>query len=166
MTIEQILGLTLALLVMLCGSVGSVLPGIPGTPLVLIAAVVHRLYFGPTGANNWVLVALIGLTLISVAFDYTASVLGAKKLGATWRGMLGAIIGGMVGVWFNVPGILLGPFVGAMVFEFLGAREVKRATRAGLGATLGLLAGAVGKVAICVAMMGLFALNVIYRSMG
>ena len=163
MTLEQILGLALTLLVMLGGSIGCLLPGIPGTPLVLIAAILHRLYFGPTGANNWVLAALIGLTLISIAFDYAASVLGAKRLGASWRGMLGAIVGGLVGIWFSLPGILLGPFLGAMAFEFLGSREVKRAARAGLGATLGLLAGAVGKVAICVMMMGLFTVNVIYR---
>jgi uncharacterized protein YqgC (DUF456 family) len=165
MTVEQILGLALALLVMLVGSAGSLLPGIPGTPLVLVAALVHRLYFGLTGANNWVLAALIGLTLVSVAFDYVASVLGARKLGATWRGMLGAILGGTIGIFFGLAGIFSGPFLGAMVFELVGVREVKKAARAGLGATLGLLAGAVGKVAICVMMMGLFAMNVLYRSL-
>ena len=165
MTAEQIAGLALTLLVMLCGSLASVLPGVPGTPLILVAAVLHRLYFGSTGANTWVLVLLVGLTLISAAFDYTASVLGAKKLGATWRGMLGALIGGMIGLWFSLPGILLGPFLGAIAFEFAGAREFNRAARSGLGAVLGLLAGALGKVAICVIMMGLFVVNVVYRSL-
>jgi uncharacterized protein YqgC (DUF456 family) len=164
MTVEQILGLTLALVVMFCGLVGSVLPGFPGTPLVLVAAVVHRLYFGASSANNWVLASLVGLTLVSVAFDYAASVLGARKLGATWRGMVGAIVGGMVGLFFSLPGIILGPFVGAMVFEYAGGGEARKAARAGLGATLGLVAGAVGKVAISVMMMGLFVVNVVYRS--
>ena len=164
MNADQIVGLLLALFVMLCGSAGSILPGIPGTPLVLAAAIGHRLYFGPTGANNWVLAALVFLTLLSVVFDYLASMFGAKKLGATWRGVLGAIVGGLIGIFFSLPGIIIGPFAGALLFEFASGRDFKPAARAGLGATLGLLAGAVGKFAICVTMMALFSVNVIYRS--
>jgi uncharacterized protein YqgC (DUF456 family) len=162
---EQIIGLILALLVMVCASIGSILPGIPGTPVVLLAAIGHRLYFGPAGANNWVLAGLVLLTLLSVVFDYLASMFGAKKLGATWLGVTGAVVGSLVGIFFNIPGILLGPFIGALLFEFAGGREFKLAAKAGIGATLGLLAGAVGKLAICIAMMGLFAVNVVYRSL-
>jgi len=165
MSAEQIIGLSLALLLMLCGLAGSILPGVPGTPLVLVAAIGHRLYFGASSANNWVLAALVLLTLLSVLFDYLASMIGAKKLGATWRGMLGAIVGALVGMFFSLPGILLGPFIGALLFEFAGGYEFKPAARAGLGATLGLLAGALGKLAICGVMMALFAGNVIYRSL-
>jgi uncharacterized protein len=165
-TAEQIIGLAVALLVMLCGLVGSILPGVPGTPLLLVAAIAHRLYFGAASANNWVLAGLVILTALSFAFDYLASMFGAKKLGATWRGILGAVVGGLVGIFFSFPGIILGPFLGALLFEMAAGRELKPSARAGLGAVLGLLAGAVGKLAICVAMMGLFTVNVIYRSLG
>ena len=161
---EQIIGFTLVLLVMLAGLIGSVVPGLPGTPIVLAAAIAHRLYFGPAGASIWVLVCLGGFTLLSIAFDYLAGMFGAKKLGATWRGVLGAVVGGLVGIFFNLPGIILGPFLGAVLFELAGGRPIKPAARAGLGAMLGLLAGAVGKLAICLAMIGLFAGNVIYHS--
>jgi uncharacterized protein YqgC (DUF456 family) len=164
MTAEQILGLSLALLLMFLGAAASLIPGLPGTPVVLVAAIGHRLYFGPAGANNWVLGGLLALTLLSVVFDYVASMYGAKKLGATWRGLLGAVLGGVVGLFFSLPGVILGPFVGAMLFELAGGYKLKPAARAGLGAMLGLLAGALGKVAICLAMIGLFAINVIYRS--
>ena len=164
MSVEQIIGLSLALLLMLCGSAASILPGIPGTPIVLATAVGHRLYFGAAGPNNWVLALLVGLTLLSVLLDYFASVFGARKLGASWRGMLGAVLGGLIGFFFSLPGIILGPFFGAMLLELAGRKELKDAARAGLGAMLGLLAGAVGKLAICIVMMGLFAANVIYRS--
>jgi hypothetical protein len=166
MTAEQIIGLSLALLVMLGGLVGSILPGIPGTPLVLAAAIGHRLYFGAASANNWVLGSLVALTLLSFAFDYLASMLGAQKLGATWRGILGAVVGGLIGIFFSFPGIIIGPFAGALLFEMAGGRKLKPAAQAGLGAMLGLLAGAVGKLAICVAMIGLFAASVIWRSAG
>ncbi|MBI3852638.1 MAG: DUF456 domain-containing protein [Verrucomicrobia bacterium] len=163
MTAEQIIGLSLALLVMCVGMAGSILPGIPSTPLVLITAIGHRLYFGATGPGNWVLMILAAITAFSLLVDYLASMYGAKKLGATWRGVLGAVVGGLVGIFFNLPGILLGPFIGAVVFEMAAGRKFKEAGRAGLGATLGLLGGAVVKLGGCVAMMGLFTWDVIQR---
>ena len=163
MSAEQIIGLSLALVVMCVGLAGSILPGIPSTPLVLLAAIGHRLYFGATGAGNWVLAILAAITAFSLLVDYLASMYGAKKLGATWRGILGAVVGGLIGIFFNLPGILLGPFIGAVAFEMAGGRKFKESGRAGLGATLGLLGGAVAKLGCCVAMMGLFVVNVIQR---
>ncbi len=164
MTAVQILGLVLALLVMCVGMAGSVLPAIPSSPLVLIAAVAHRLYFGEASASNLVLGILIALMLFSLLLDYLASMLGARKLGATWRGVLGAMVGGLIGLFFNLPGIILGPFLGAGLFEMMGGRGWQEATRAGFGAVLGLFFGAVGKIACCVAMIVLFAFSVIGRS--
>ena len=164
MTAEQIAGLSLALLVMLAGLIGSVLPGLPGTPLMLIAAIGHRLYFGAAGVSDLVLVILVVLAVASLLFDFLASVLGAKKFGSTWRGAVGAVVGGIIGLFFALPGIILGPFLGALLFEMLGDREFKAAARAGLGATLGLILGVIGKFSIGVAMMVLFATNVVLRS--
>lgn len=164
MTTEEIIGLSLALLVMLTGLIGSVLPVIPGIPLMLVAAIGHRLYFGAASVSNLVLLVLVGLTLVSLLFDFLASLLGAKKFGATWRGMTGAVVGGIVGLFFSLPGIILGPFLGAMLFEMLGDKEFKKAAHAGLGATVGLLLGIVGKFSIGVVMIMLFATNVIMRS--
>ena len=157
-------GLVITLLVMCLGLAGSILPGVPSTPLVLLAAIGHKLYFGAASADWWVIGILAVLTALSLVMDYLASVYGAKKLGATWRGAIGAVVGGLIGLFFNLPGVLLGPFVGATLFEMVGGRSFKESSRAGVGATIGLLAGALGKLACCVAMMGAFAVNVIYRS--
>lgn len=164
MTTEQIVGLSLTLVVMLVGVLGAILPGLPGAPLVLLAAIAHKLYFGSAGASWWVLGVLFGLTALSLLLDYLASMYGAKRLGATWRGTVGAVVGLLVGLWFSLPGVLLGPFAGAVLFELAGGRSWKESGRAGLGAVLGLLMGALGKFACCVAMTGLFVLNVIARS--
>lgn len=163
---EQIVGLTIALVIMLAGLAGSILPGVPSTPLVLLGAIAHKLYFGSMGVGWLVMSLLGGFTLLSLVMDYLASVYGAKRLGATWRGATGAIVGGLIGLFFNLPGILLGPFLGALVFEMAGGRKFRESSRAGLGATLGLLAGALGKAFCCLAMMALFAVNVVYRSLG
>lgn len=164
MTTEEIIGLSLVLLLMLAGLIGSILPGIPGVPLILVAAIGHRLYFGAHSVNNTVMVILVVLTLVSIAFDFLAGMFGANKFGATWRGALGAVLGGLGGLFFGLPGIIAGPFVGATLFELFGDRELKQALKAGLGATLGLFAGIVGKFAIAVVMILLFATNVILRS--
>jgi len=164
MTAEQIIGLSLTLLLMLAGLIGSLLPVLPGTPLVLVAAVGHRLYFGAASVSNTILIILVALTLISILFDFLAGMLGARKFGATWRGMVGAVMGGIVGLFFSLPGIILGPFLGAMLFEMLGDKEFKQAVHAGMGATAGLLLGIAGKFALGVVMITLFATNVILRS--
>ncbi len=164
MTTAEIIGLSLALLVMLAGLIGSLLPGFPGTPLVLVAVVGHRLCFGPASVSNLVLIILVALTLAALLFDFLAGLLGANKFGATWRGAAGAVLGGIVGLFFGLPGIILGPFLGATLLELSGGRELEKAAKAGLGATLGLLVGIVGKFSINVVMILLFTTNVILRS--
>ena len=165
MTTEQIIGLVLALIIMSVGVAGSILPGVPSTPLVLIAAIAHKLYFGAAGVGWLIMSLLVGLTVLSVLMDYLATLAGARKLGATWRGTTGAIVGCLIGMFFSLPGIIVGPFLGATVFELAGGRPWNESGRAGIGATLGLLAGAIGKVACCMAMMALFGTNVVYRTL-
>lgn len=164
MTWEQIIGLCLALLVMLVALIGNFIPGIPGTPLALIAAIGHRLYFGAASVDNLVLIILVVLTVLALVFDFLGSALGAKKFGATWRGVAGAVLGGLIGLFFNLPGIILGPFVGATLFEMIGDKKFKAAAKAGAGAVIGLALGVIGKSAVCVVMMILFTVSVIWRS--
>jgi hypothetical protein len=164
MTTVEVLGLLLALLVMGVGVAGSVLPAIPSTPLIVIAAVAHRLYFGAESASNLALGLMIGLMLFSLLLDYLASMIGARKLGATWRGVVGAVVGGLIGLFFSLPGIIIGSFLGAGLFEMMGGRPWPEATRAGFGAVLGLVFGAVGKIACCIAMIVLFTFSVVMRA--
>lgn len=164
MTWEQIIGLAVALLVMCIGLVGCLLPILPSTPIVFLAAVAHRFYFGPHGASNWVLAGLAGFALLAVALDHVAGVVGAQRFGATRWGMAGAAIGTIIGLMGSLPGILFGPFAGATLFEKCAGRDWNDSARAGLGATIGMLAGVMGKVALCLVMMFIFALNVTLRS--
>ena len=166
MSAAEITGFVLTLLVMLVGLAGAVLPALPGTPVVFIAAVAHRLYFGDKGAAWWVLLALGLMTAFSLLLDFLATTFGAKKLGATWRGMVGAGLGAMLGLFVFPPwGLLLGPLVGAALAEMLGGREWREAGKAGVGATLGVLAGTLGKLACCLAMIGIFTLHLLWRGL-
>ncbi len=165
MSAAEVTGFLLALVVMLLGLVGAVVPGLPGTPLIFAAALVHRLYFGDRGAAWWVILALGLLAAASMVVDFAATSLGARRFGATWRGIVGAGIGALLGLFLLPPfGLILGPWLGAVVGEVLGGREWKSAGKAGLGAVLGLLAGTAAKVAACLAMILLFALNLLLRT--
>jgi len=172
MATEQIIGLILSLLIMGIGTLGSLLPGIPSTPLVLLAAVAHKLWFGDAGVHWWIMVLLVLLTGFSLALDYLAAIAGAKQFGASRRGSIGAIcgtiggviIGLLVGGFGSLVGILLGPLVGAVLLERTASRPWPEALRAGLGATVGVLAGAIGKVIVCLLMMFIFTVDVVLRS--
>lgn len=86
MTFEQIAVFSLAMMLMFLGFLGAFLPGIPSTPLVALAAIGHRLWLGDQGADWWVVITLTGITLFSMIIDYLASMVGAKKLGASRKG--------------------------------------------------------------------------------
>jgi uncharacterized protein YqgC (DUF456 family) len=163
MSATELVGITITGLVMILGLVGTLVPGIPGAPLILIAAVGHKLYFGDASVSYIGLSLLILLTLISIALDFLAGVLGAKKLGATWRGMLGAIIGAIVGLFFSLPGLILGPLVGAFLFEFLGGRAWREAAKAGVGTIIGIILGTIGRIVCCVIMITVFGLSVLWQ---
>jgi len=164
MSAQEGLGLIIAGVVMFVGLVGSVLPGIPGAPLILVAAVVHKLVFKAQSASYLALGILLFLTFLSVLLDFLASFLGAKKMGATWRGVLGAMVGAIVGLFFSLPGLILGPIIGAFTFELLGGREWKESARAGAGAMIGFFLGALGKVICCTVMIGIFFLSALWNS--
>ena len=165
MTPEQTIGLIIALLLMAVGCLGSVLPALPSTPLVLIAAVAHKIYFKSASAGWLVLTLIVLITAVALVMDYLATLYGAKRFGATKKGMFGAIFGGIVGLFFNLPGIILGPFIGATLFEVMGGREWKPSAKAGVGATLGLFAGAVGKLVCCLSMILLFIVGVLWNTL-
>jgi len=167
MSVEQIIGFSLALLVMSGGIVGSIIPAIPSTSLVLLAAVGHRLYFGHASVGIAPMIALAVLTAITLLMDYIATMIGTKKLGGSWWGIIGSCIGALLGAFIPLffIGIFIGTFAGAVIFEMFGGRELKHATRAGLGAMIGLLAGAIGKLAGCIAMIAIFSISVVTNTL-
>lgn len=166
MSADQIVGFVLVLIIMLIGVVGAALPALPGSPLVFLAALGHKLWFGDRGGHWWVIAVLAVLMVVSLGLDFLATTLGAKKLGATWRGMVGAMVGAVIGIFFGPIGLLIGTVTGATVCEALGGREWREAGKAGLGAALGLLAGTLGKILCCLAMVGIFVFDYLLSAMG
>jgi uncharacterized protein YqgC (DUF456 family) len=146
-----------ALVLMAIGLICTVLPILPGTTIILAAAIIHRLMLGPDKSIGWRSFAiLITLALISYALDLATAWLGARRFGATRWGLVGAVAGALIGLFFALPGLLLGPVIGALAGELIGGKRLVDAGRAGWGALLGNLAGILGKLFIGLAMVSWF----------
>lgn len=146
----------LALVLVLVGLAGLVLPAVPGIPLVF-AGLVLAAWAEGFAYVGWVTLLILGLlALFSYGIDLAATAMGAKKFGASPRAVWGAAIGTLIGIFFGLPGIMIGPFLGALVAELTSKNDMQAATRAGIGATLGLLLGAVLKIALAFTMLGVF----------
>lgn len=147
----------------LVGLAGTVLPALPGLPLVfggmLVAAWAGD--FQQVGVPMLVVLGL--LTLLSLAIDFWATALGAKRVGASRKALIGAMLGTVGGLFFGPFGILLGPFAGALAGELLHRRSldvahIGDAAKIGFGTWMGILFGVVLKLGLAFAMLGLFAL--------
>ncbi|HEX8680401.1 MAG TPA: DUF456 family protein [Chthoniobacterales bacterium] len=149
-----------AIVVMAIGLIGTVLPVIPGTTIILAAAVVHRVMVGPEkGMGWWSIAVLVALAVVSYGIEFLSGYFGAKYFGATRWGIAGAVIGGIVGIFTGFVTLLVAPILGAVAGELIGGKRMVEAGKAGWGTLLGNLAGMVGKLAVALAMIVLFLMN-------
>ncbi|MCX5917160.1 MAG: DUF456 domain-containing protein [Deltaproteobacteria bacterium] len=159
---EHALILVLTAALMSLGLLGSVLPGLPGAPLILLGALVYAWYTGFTVISWMTLLGLLALTLLGYLLEIFASALGVKKLGGSRWGMAGALLGAIIGLLFGgLPGLILGPFVGAFLLELAKTKDPAASLKSGVGTLLGFLAGAIGKLIIAAVMIGIFVVKLI-----
>ena len=157
----QIALYVLAALLIVAGFAGTILPVVPGVPLVFLGMLLAAWTDGFQHVGTFTLIVLGLLTLIALLVDFVAGLLGAKKVGASRLALFGAAVGTVVGIFFGIPGLLLGPFAGALLGELFAGGTMRRATDVGIAAWLGFLLGTVFKLALCFAMLGIFALAVL-----
>lgn len=148
--------LAIGALLVVVGLAGTVVPVIPGILFVFGGL------FIAAWAQDFTRVGAVGLTVIGVlgalAFvaDFVASVLGAKRVGASPRALFGAAAGGVIGVFFGIPGLILGPFVGAFLGELWARGGLAQAGKVGFGTWIGLVFAAIAKLVIAFLMIGTF----------
>ena len=143
------------------GLIGTIAPVLPGTTIILAAAIIHRLMLGAEKSIGWkTIVVLVLLTLLSYVFDFLGSYFGAKYFGATKWGAFGAIIGALVGLFFGIIGLFVGPVIGAVAGEFIAGKRMIDAGRAGWGSLLGNMGAIIGKLVIALVMILIFLLSV------
>ena len=155
---------SVTLILMLIGVAGVIVPLIPGTTLIMFAAVLHKVLL-PSDLS-WVAIAFIGLFwVLSIIADVGGVILGTKWFGGSKWGMAGASGGAFVGIFFSLPALLLGTILGAIAAEKLLANKTdQQALKAGFGAATGFVISTVARFGCALVMVGLFLVSALYLS--
>jgi len=145
----DILLIVLGSICLLVGLIGCIVPALPGPPIAYGALILlhftDKVQFTVTQLIIW-----LAVVVVVQVIDYFIPTLGTKKLGGTKWGVWGCFIGTFAGLFIFPPwGIILGPFLGAVIGELLGGKETEEALRAGFGAFLGFMVGTILKFMVC-----------------
>lgn len=138
------------------GVAGTVLPALPGIPLVFAGVLLAAWIDDFTRIGGWTVGVLAVLAVIGLAVDYAAAAVSAKRAGASRQGIVGAAIGTVLGIFTGLWGLLFMPLVGAAVGEYLAQKDALRAGKVGVATWIGLLIGTALKIAIVFTMLGVF----------
>lgn len=154
---------TLALIIsgslMLVGLAGIFLPVLPGLSLIWLGILTHKLLI-PEELSWWT-VALLGvLVIVTTVLEWMSGVWGAKAFGSSKWGMWGALLGGIIGIFGGLPGLLIGPLVGAFLFELLIAKKKTReAGKAMVGVATGIVVSGLFKFLVALLMILWFVID-------
>lgn len=149
----------LAALIVIGGLAGTIIPALPGVAMVF-AGLLLAAWADGFETIGWPTIGVLGaLAVVAWLIDFLAAAFGAKRLGASPRAFWGATFGAIVGMFFGLPGIVLGPFVGAVVAELSVGRGVQQAGMSGYGTWIGIVIGTAAKLAIAFLMLGIFLLK-------
>jgi uncharacterized protein YqgC (DUF456 family) len=145
-----------AVLIILLGFAGIMIPLLPGPPLMFCGFLIVA-WIDNFERVGWITLGVLGFfTLISMAVDFLAASIGARRVGASRLAVIGAVIGTIVGFFLGVVGLLVGSFVGAAAGEYVSRRNLLEAGRIGFAAWVGLVIGTAAKLGLAFAMLGIF----------
>ncbi len=145
----------LVVVLILIGLAGTILPAMPGAPMVF-GGLFLAAYLGNFERIGWpTLTILAVLTVLAMLADFVATLLGAKHAGASKLALVGAAVGSIIGVFSGLWGLLIFPFIGAVAGELMNRQQIGQASRVGLATWLGMMVGALAKLAIALAMVGI-----------
>jgi uncharacterized protein len=142
-------------ILMLVGLAGCVLPFLPGPPLCYAALLMQQLRNDPPFESRF-LWTWAGITVVVVVLEYIIPVYGTKQFGGSRYGVWGSIVGLIAGFWFGPLGIIIGPFVGALIGELMVNTDSNKAFRAAMGSFIGFLVGTLLKLIVCGIMVYYF----------
>jgi uncharacterized protein YqgC (DUF456 family) len=153
--ITVILAIICSMLILI-GLLGVILPILPGIPLSWLGLFIYAVGTGFERISVTTVVVFFVLMLVSLAIDFFAPMLGAKKYKSSKLGVFGAFVGITVGIFFGIWGIILGPFIGALLGELISGKDTKQAFSSAWGTFIGMLLGSLLKMIIILVMAGFF----------
>ncbi len=137
------------------GLAGMLLPALPGPPLLYLGILALAWADNFQHLNGRELIALGIIAAVVTILDTVATLLGTKAFGGSRWGMLGATLGILIGLPFGLVGLVLGPFLGVLIFEYGKNPDMRRALTSSVGSFLGLVLGTFLKVGASIVMLGL-----------
>ena len=140
----------------LASLVGTVLPIIPEAPLIVIGMVIYGLIAGFDKLSLSFFIGQIVLALAVIGVDYMTTAIGSRYFGGSKAAMWGSAIGLLIGLLFFPIGLLIGPFLGAALADYIFRRRTDQAIRSGVGASLGFWSALPIKLVLKVIMIGWF----------
>jgi uncharacterized protein YqgC (DUF456 family) len=146
----------LALVLVAIGLAGIVLPALPGHMLIFAGLLLGAWADGFTRVGVGTMAVIGIIAAASYGVDFVAAALGARRLGASRRAMAGAALGTVLGLFLGLPGLIVGPFVGAVLGELSTNPDWRRAGHVGIAAWIGFAIGTAVKVGIAFAMVAIF----------
>lgn len=139
------------------GVAGVIVPALPGVPLIFAGLLVAAWTDGFQRVG-WVALTILGvLTVVSFLIDILSTTLGAQRMGASRKALWGAAIGTLAGLFFFPIGLIVGPFAGAMLGEYLHERRLGQSAKIGAATWIGIMLGMMFNLGLSFAMIGLFA---------
>ncbi len=145
-----------AVLLIIAGLAGIVLPALPGLPLIFAGALLAAWIDDFQLISLSTIYVLAGLAVLGIVIEYIAAAMSAKRAGASRQGMIGAAIGTLAGLFTGFWGLIFMPLAGAAIGEYMAHKDLLRAGKIGTATWYGLLIAAVAKVAIAFTMLGIF----------
>ena len=156
----EIIAIIVASLFFLIALVGTLLPILPGAPLIILGMLVYGLIagFGNLRFSFFLIQVLLALAVIGV--DYLFTAMGSRYFGGSKAAPWGAAVGLLIGLFFFPIGLLIGPFLGAALADLLVKRRTDQAIKSGIGASLGFLSALPIKLIIETAMIAWFIVRI------
>jgi uncharacterized protein len=158
----NLLALIAGVIVIIFGVASLVLPVVPAVAIIYLGVLMIAWAENFTRIGIPMLVVLGALTAVAMIADNIAGLFGARRAGASGWGVFGAGIGALFGLPFGLPGIILGPAIGALSFEYLKNADMRRAAKAGLGGLFGFVLGIVAKCIFAFVIIGLAVLAYVF----
>jgi uncharacterized protein YqgC (DUF456 family) len=154
---------SLTIILLVTGLLGAIIPFLPGPFLLFLAGVLHS-FLRPESGVSWWGIGILGLLLaLAYAVDFASGMMGARWFGASRWGVLGVFAGGLLGMFFSLPGLIIGPLAGGFAFElFFARKEMRPAIKSTWGTLVGTTLGMVLRIAVSAAMIVVFLVDALW----
>lgn len=144
-----VLGLIIAVLFFAAGLVGTILPALPGAPLIWLGMLAYGLFTGFEKLSAWFFIGQALAVVLIFFIDYAANAWGVRRYGGSRAAVWGSLAGILLGILFLGPvGLVFGPFVGAVAGDLTAQKPLAAAVRSGVGTIIGMIGGLAFKLVV------------------